>query len=301
MNNLNLTIPTFSQISNSEGNSNNWNTNLMYEIEYAVVTDFAALQGTLATDVCPKNGEDLGYRLGIYWLKDTYTYLDKNNNEANYVRVINAAGFFREKVSERHIGIRPILPYSLIKDIAFNEEEGEYKLTNSEFSLFPQRAPEQGLQEEIIGRIKHNELKKTSLRVPIDLRKIDENNLPFKLGWLDSYIYQDKIYTFFKAKPCEDYLATNGVTYHVGDEVVAEMLPIRLLNSPKNDLTFFKDIIIGGIQFDKENYFGDFSATNLYTYINKYLIPFIRQGIEFNKTAKTEVTKQKTKSRHIKK
>ncbi len=245
-----LTIPNVNQIENSVIVSA-WG-------KESSVTDFAALQGTFISNN--------SYGIGNYWIKDktcgVHDVNDKNNHENN-------------------VGLRLVASYSQIKNYFLKEIASKKDITESEIGLFPQYTPSKELQEEIIGRIKHNELVKTSLKIPINVKV---NDTSFKVKWLDSYFYNEKIYTLSKARPFNgEYEASNGILYHSNDEVVTELSPIKILSSLKENLSIFEDIIIGSIQLDIENNFKKpFSKTNLYNYINRYLLPFIIKSIEFN-------------------
>ena len=275
MENIEMIIPTIEQINNSEIFS-------AYG-KKATVTDFAALQGSF---VSYRNGvsegEDLKSRPGNYWIRN-------NQNNKNMIYIVDTMGYDQWHYGyNREIGCRPVLSYSSIKDFTFNEKKGKNGIIESEFSLFPKYVPEKGLQEEVLGRIKHNELEKADLFVPVDSRKWNDIHGAFEPKYLKSYLFNGKIYTYFKAKPFKgEYLASNGVTYHENDKAIAEMCPIRLFSSEKENLTFFRDILIAN-QFDRintfirdghkivmSNYPNDFQDTDIYNYLNYYLGPYL--------------------------
>lgn len=257
MEKLNLTLPNVSQIKESEIIST-WG-------KEADVSDFAVLQGASL---------NRSRGTGDYWLKDIYDY------SHNYSNGINCDGIFTKySIYSTHAGIRPVTSYSSIKKYFLKEFKGKNNITEGEFGLFPQYAPSKELQEEIIGRIEHNELTKSLLKVPI-------NSTLNKLERLNSYKYNGKIYTLCTANlyngKYDEYLATNGVIYHTGDKVVTEMSPIKTLNSEKENLTIFENIIMSGISYNNTRSCSKaFSKTHLYYYIYKYLAPFIMQSIEF--------------------
>ncbi len=286
MKNIEMIIPTIEQINNSE-------IFCAYG-KKAAVNDFAALQGTFVSyrngySNSVAKGEDLKSRPGNYWIRNNW-------NNMNMIYIVDTMGYDQWHYGyNREIGSRPALSYSSIKDFTFNEKEGKNGIIESEFSLFPKYVPEKGLQKEILGRIKHNELKKVDLFVPVDSRKWYDNGA-FKLKYLNSYFFNGKIYTYFKAKPFGgQYLASNGVIYHENDKVIAEMSPIRLFSSEKENLTFFRDILIAN-QFDRittfirdgheivmSNYPNDFQDTDIYNYLNNYLGPYLLYASEYLK------------------
>lgn len=285
MENIEMIIPTIEQINNSEIFS-------AYG-KKATVTDFAALQGSF---VSYRNGyrngvakdEDLKSRTGNYWIRNNSDYM---------VYIVDSFGNAQwHFVYHRGIGCRPALSYSSIKDLTFNEKKGKDGIIESEFSLFPKYVPEKGLQEEVIGRIKHNELEKTNLFVPVGSRKGNRFHGAFEPKYLKSYLFNGKLYTYFNAKPFKgEYLASNGVTYHENDKVVAEMCPIRLFSSEKENLTFFRDIIITN-QFNRINTAKrsknkivmnnspiDFQYTDIYKYLNDYLSRYLLYASKYLK------------------
>ena len=231
----------------------------LYEHDYqkqflkAKVTDFATLQETE-----PIYDE----RVGGYWLQPA------ENMKKDEALVMNCNGFIVSDICyNKANGIRPATSYSLIKKYFSKENILSENVTESEIGLFPKSVPSQKMQKEIKEKIKQNVLCKTSFSVP----NCDYNG---KINKLNSYIYQGKVYTLCKTKTYKDraYETTSGQIFVTGEEAVIENAPIKLINFPKEDLTLFKDIIMGGFYFDRE----------LYNYMNNYLAPYILKSNKFN-------------------
>lgn len=76
-------------------------------------------------------------------------------------------------------------------------------------------------------------------------------------------------------------MLSNGVEYRNGDYVWVEVSPVKWLIDDRKGLLISKYGLVSGIRFldKKTDYKGDFSKTEMYEYLNKYMIKDLFQNV----------------------
>ena len=240
----------------------------------AAITDYAiALGGVVSSDYFTKGGDNqLECRTGSYWTKTC----DVDND----ARAISYNGYSsHRKVTQRSVGIRVALPYSVISKIASNEVKRKDGVVQLKAGYFPKKIASKPLQKEL-GRIydlkKDITLKSIHKNYIVDSENYDEYSEKFDPQQLEEMeLTNGKKYTRVIIKPRFSEATvtfSDGQTYPVGEAVWMEEYLVPWYKDLKTDIVFTKDIIGSGMPFNHErNYTGNFSKTDMYEYLNTYL------------------------------
>ena len=240
----------------------------------AAITDYAiALGGVVSSDYFTKGGDNqLECRTGSYWTKTC----DVDND----ARAISYNGYSsHRKVTQRSVGIRVALPYSVISKIASNEVKRKDGVVQLKAGYFPKKIASKPLQKEL-GRIydlkKDITLKSIHKNYIVDSENYDEYSEKFDPQQLEEMeLTNGKKYTRVIIKPRFNEATvtfSDGQTYPVGEAVWMEEYLVPWYKDLKTDIVFTKDIIGSGMPFNHErNYTGNFSKTDMYEYLNTYL------------------------------
>lgn len=262
----------------------------------APITDFSILLGGYdRSDYYYNNSNSLEDRSGYYWTSSD----DKDND----VRVVYCAGgIFRNKVSRRDGGARPVLSYSSIRNISSNGVRGRDGILEVEYGEYPQKVASRRLQYELERAYNCNQssIRKTGKTYTTDSRKYDEYDKKFSAQIIEEYSFDDgKKYVRVKVNSQYDgsgFKLSNGEIYKDGDYVWVEVQPIKWLIDEKGDIALSERLLFAGVQFKHEsNYKGDFRTTDIKKFMDRYfskdIIPSISKEIILSK--KAELEKQK--------
>lgn len=120
-------------------------------------------------------------------------------------------------------------------------------------------------------------LNKTNKKYTIDSKNYDQYSDKFDPENLDEIELEDgRKCTRVIIKPRFDddsVTFSNGETYKVGEAIWIEKYPIKWYGDPEQDIAFTQEIITSGIQFNNQrDYKGDFTKTDMYEYMNTYLL-----------------------------
>ncbi len=195
----------------------------------AAITDYAiALGGVVSSDYFTKGGDNqLECRTGAYWTKTC----DVDND----ARAISYNGYsFHRKVTQRSVGIRVALPYSVISKIASNEVKRKDGVVQLKAGYFPKKIASKLLQKEL-GRIydleKDITLKSIHKNYTVDSRNYDEYSKKFDPEQLDEIeLTNGKKYTrvIIKPRPGGPTVTfSDGESYRVGEDVWIEKYPVK--------------------------------------------------------------------------
>jgi len=186
-------------------------------------------------------------------------------------------------VYRRTGGVRPVVSYSKIKSLSMNKVCNKDGLLEVEYGEYPQMIVEKGLWNVLEKKYNKGILKKTGKQYCMDSVLLDEYEKKFIPRFFDEYEYKGKKYIRFVGDGNSDYEKLSDGSEIVIEEVYwIEVLPIKWLVDKKNDVALSKEIIVSGIQFAITEYNGNFFETEMYKFMNKYLVKdIIPSGVEF--------------------
>lgn len=248
----------------------------------AAITDYAIALGGYVS-----NNDFIENRTGSYWLQDAnWDYKEIINN---YALMIESDGrICRNLINSRDTGIRVALPYSEIAHKARNEVKTKSGIITLECGSLPRSAAcyfmQQPLEDAYFRRrnidgenLQSLEIERLGIVFTGDIRNCDEYDKPFISEEYPSIFTKGDIYTRVPIKKRHDITKTmelsNRETYQVGDFVWMKKEPVVWYHDEESGIVFTKDIITSGIQFKNiENYDGNFSKTDIYSFMNHFLI-----------------------------
>ena len=186
--------------------------------------------------------------------------------------------------------IRPVFQSSVIFSKIFSNSVRGYNDTYEvEYLEFPQWAAPFKMQ--LILNSSSKALRKTGNSYTFELPIYDSSEykiyrelIDFSLVTYDEYEYQGKKYICVEVNSCygeSGFRLSNGVTYKNGDYVWVEVSPVKWLIDEKTQTLISKYGLLSGIRFLDKNheYKGDFSRTEMYEYLNKYMIKDLFQSV----------------------
>ncbi len=235
----------------------------------AKITDLAVIRGGYLN-----SDEGTGY----YWTKDQY--------DSTSARVVVTDGDrYRLNVSSRFGGCRPALPYSSIQSICSNVVRDSDGIPTVMCGEYPQRAVGVKMQYVLNTECNNGRLNKTGKNYTFDSRKYNDYNNGFSPEVYDEYEYQGKKYIRVKVNSHYDretfQLPQSNWSCKDGDYIWIEVSPVEWIVDEKADLAIAKNILVAGIRYDDGNkYDGNFENTEMYKYLNKYMVHDLFQGIQ---------------------
>ena len=248
----------------------------------AAITDLCILTGGYLyeyTDYNIDEDRSLTGRTSCFWTRS-----DDGDND---VREVDADGdrvdVYRYK---RYGAVRPALQSSVIfSQISPNKVSGYNGTEEVEFGEYPQNAADSRMQNILESEYKRG-MSKTGRSYTFDSVKYDDDNTGFKPVTYEEYKYQGKKYIRIKANSCfagGKFMLSNGACYRNGDYVWVEVSPVKWLIDDKAGILISKKGLVSGIRFlDKyHEYNGDFNKTEMYEYLNKYMVKDLFQSVDF--------------------
>ncbi len=178
----------------------------------------------------------------------------------------------------RDIAIRPVLKSSVTFDSIYKNKIERYNGTEEvEYGEYPQYAPSADVQELLEQAFQNENLMKTGKTYTFDSTKYYYNDKGFQPITYDEYYCKGRKYIRIKANSSYDgdyFTLSNGEKYKGGDYVWVEVSPIRWLMDDKTKTLISKRCLVSGIRFqDKDKkYNGDFKNTEMYMFLNTYLV-----------------------------
>ncbi len=259
----------------------------------AAISDFAICTGGYVSDKYTNEGNILKNRTGYYWVK--------TEDEYNDARVIDEDGVMSEpRFLKQNIGCRPVLPFSEIsKNSSGIELNGEI-----EYGAYPQSIAIN--QKELKRLFEYNKLNVSNLPGPIiDPRKYNAYSHckeVFKPKRLIRYEYNGESFVRVEVNSCfeGDYFKlSDGNKYKDGDYVWIKYEPLKWLHSEKDILAICKKIICTGNYLNELNYDNSSLLTNVYNYMDKYLIIDLSSINTYKKSTEEKIIKEIGKEKEI--
>ena len=244
----------------------------------AAITDLCILTGSYLCENTIDEDSSLKGRTSWFWTRS-----DDVNND---VRVVDNYGdrdySYR---SARYAVVRPALQSSVIfSQISPNRVSGYNGTEEVEFGEYPQYAADSRMQSILESEYNKGMMNKTGGSYTFDSVKYDDLNIGFNPVTYDEYEYQGKKYIRIRANFYRSVNElSNGAYYKDGDYVWVEVSPVKWLIDDRKGLLISKYGLVSGIRFldEKTDYKGDFSKTEMYEYLNSYMIKDLFQNVNY--------------------
>lgn len=252
----------------------------------AAITDFAILLGGDIPDQTPymlKGAESLKDRTGGY---------STDEIEFDQATEINKAGDEEKKgINKSRHSIRPILVSPVIYEFALkNSKDATYGIKEFEFGEYPQWAVDKETSKDLDTIFSGSEyctksLEETGKTYTVDEGEIADN--PFIPNTMKEYEYKGKKYLRVTPHPGvltsgRFVLMSNGTTIDIFNHVWIEVSPIKWLIDEKNRVLVSKNVLSSGLRIADKHFEGDFEKTEMYRYLNDYMLKDIIQHIKFD-------------------
>ena len=243
----------------------------------AAITDLCILTGGYLCEDTIDEDRSLTGRTSCFWTRS-----DDGDND---VRVVNKYGSNRDSYFRyaRNGAVRPALQSSVIfSQISPNKVSGYNGTEEVEFGKYPQNAADSIMQNILELEYKRG-MNKTGRSYTFDSVKYDDYDTGFKPVTYEEYEYQGKEYIRIKVNSSFifKFMLSNGACYRNGDYVWIEVAPVKWLIDDENNQLISKKGLVSGIRFlDKyKEYYGNFNKTEMYEYLNKYMIKDLFQNV----------------------
>ena len=245
----------------------------------AAITDFSILLGGyVSSNYYTSEGKNLKNRTGWWWTKSS-----DGDNDA---RVVDYDGDSNhDYVKYREGGARPALPYSSIQSISSITVRGANGIKEIEYGEYPQTIVDEDYSRELERAYNNRNLRTTGKNYTTDSVKYQDAHISFKPRTHTEYEYNGFKFIRFvnDSNRYEDILSDarmikNDNIYWIKVE------PITWLIDEEKDIAITKKIIVAGVQFNnKRNYKGYFKDTDMYKFMNTYLVKDMFDNVSINK------------------
>ncbi len=245
----------------------------------AAITDLCILTGSCSCKDTIDEDRSLNGRTSWFWTRSDdgdsdVLKVDDDGDRAGLIRFV------------RYGAVRPALQSSVFfSKISQNRVRGYNGTEEVEFGEYPQNAAD-SIMQNILETAYNRGMNKTGRSYTFDSVKDYYDNTGFKPVTYEEYEYQGKKYIRIKANSsygCGKFMLSNGVEYKNGDYVWIEVSPVKWLIDDRKGLLISKYGLVSGIRFLDTNheYNGDFNKTEMYEYLNKYMIKDLFQNVYY--------------------
>ena len=245
----------------------------------AAITDLGILTGGYVNrDYYISDEENFFSELaGGYWTKSI------DANDGICVFCIDGSKDYSIR-SSRISAVRPIFQSSTIfNQIYLNKKRGYNGTNEVEFGEYPQYCVTKYMNNRLEKKYKSG-INKTGKTYTFNLAK--DGNSKIEPLTHEEYEYQGKKYIRVKANTClngRKIELSNGCKYKDGDIVWVEVLPVVWLIDEETQTLISKRGLVSGIRFDGTFETGEFETTEMYEFLNKYMIKDIFQSVDLEK------------------
>ena len=246
------------------------------------VTDLAILTGCYVSSYYKVNEYNslAGSRTSWWWIRS----YDSSNN----VRVVYDDGHLDHGIwIRRHGAVRPALQSSIIYSL-ISPNKGRVRGYNGvyevEYGEYPQVVAGCHQQTILEAELSAFNLIRTGRNYTFYSKSYDDYNLGYDLITYDEYEYQGKKYIRVKANTGvaeNNFLLSNGEKCRNGEYLWVEVSPVRWLIDEKKGILVSKKALVSGIRCPskEEKCKGDFEKTEMYAYLNNYMLKDLFQSI----------------------
>ena len=245
-------------------------------------TDFSILLGgDSSSNYHTREGNTLKNRAGWWWTKslrgDAVRIVGMNGYRSNYIDLC--------LVESRNGGIRPILSYPQIQSISSNVLRNASEIKEVECGEYPQNIVDENYSRELERAYNNGSLKIIGKNYTTDSVRYQDSDVIFKARVHAEYEYNGQKYIRFVGDSNgEGKILSNDRKIKKGKIYWVKVEPITWLVDLEHDIAITEKIIVSGIQFNNEsNYTRDFKNTDIYKFMNTYLIKDMFNNTSINK------------------
>ena len=245
----------------------------------AAITDFSILLGNyVSLDYHISEENNLKNRTGWWWTKT-----DKNVNTKYFVTTNGDREW--DYIYTRNNGVRPVLPYYSIDKIILNKERGSDGILEVKYGEYPQDIVDENYSRKLERAYYNENLKVTGKNYTTDSVNASDRSRKFSEKKHIEYEYNGKKYIRFVSDDnFYGKVLSDGSKIKKGYIYWIKVEPITWLVDEDKDIAITKKIIVAGIQFNnKINYTGDFENTDMYKFMNTYLVKDMFDNVFINK------------------
>ncbi len=246
----------------------------------APITDLAMLTGSYY------NRQDdlkiLDCALGPYRSRAGWFWL-KASSDGNATILLQDGMIGKSYCDRRTRTIRPVLKVSkrVMADLIKYAELDDVKTIL--LGEYPQYVPDETTQK-ILDELKAlNLLNKTGRQYTFDGTDNYDFDRPFKPLTYEEYMYCGRKFIKIKSnldKLEQQFTFANGQQCFPNQYYWVEVLPVKWLIDEKTNKLIAKEGLVGGIQFSHhKEYQGDFQSSDVYDYMNKYMVHDLFQSM----------------------
>lgn len=233
----------------------------------AKITDFAVLLGGTASDnyILHKKFNGKG-RLGKWWTKTS-------SNDYNCIFTVNLYGSISlSNLDNRDNGIRLIVPYSSISSLSktIKNNKSTKEVICGEY---PQEIMDEVSSLILESAYENNKLTETGKKYITD--SIDRSNTKERFNAKEHIEYEHKGKKYIRYISNFSYFneqLSNGRKINEKEKYWLKVEPVKWLVDIENDIAITEKIIVAGIQFNYNDYDDNFENTDIYKYMNIYLV-----------------------------
>lgn len=244
------------------------------------ITDFAIFTGSFVHEqrlIVDGENKDL---MTCAW----YTRSVNNSNEKNGVYTFEPLNI---RSCDRDCAVRPLLLFNNI-DTKLNNKIRKNRLYKCIYGEYPQEVVDNEKKQLLETEFKNGNLKKTGKVYTCDKsEEINESFLPIEY---EEYLYKNNKYV--RAIETGDRHAqklSNGLSIYKGNVEWFKVSPIEWYYLPYLNAFLSVKGIVSGVRFcNIHEYLGDFESTEMYKFLNDYLIKDIEPSV-IHKTISEEV------------
>ena len=232
-------------------------------------TDLNALLGTVKANDSESYQDEPLRMVGRYWLT---TPDDDSDVYTSAATIRDSEEFAPTYRWSKKSGIRPVIDNKEIYDELFYQRQsgrnGTYEVA---YGTYPQYC--ETIEKEKILEEKYHEgkLEITDKVYTFQNTKYLGENDDFVPQAYKQYYYQGNYYIRFVAPQNLNFLLSNKQPIYQGTPVWIKVSPVMWFLDEEFERLVSKRILISGIQFNRNPYFGDFEKTILYRYMNMIL------------------------------
>ena len=259
----------------------------------AAITDFAILLGGYVSENNhTKERNDLASRTGIWWTKSYH--------ESVTTYIVSSNGFRSWNfVNEDHIGIRPIIYYSLTN----KKNTDNCEIKEIEYGEYPQWVVSKNFSSELEKEYIDGSLTPTGKNYITDSVANNCKFREFNKRTHTEYEYKgNKYIRFIGDINGNEKILSDGRIIKSNKIYWIKVEPVIWLVSAKENIAITKNILVSGIQFNNiKNYQGNLKNTNIYKFMNNYMIKEMFYAINLNNTKDKEFISIDSRMNDIKK
>lgn len=201
--------------------------------------------------------------------KHTASYWTCSADQCNDAYAVNERGYtYGRDVTRCDIGARPVLPYSAIHNLVSKKVRQEDGILEVEYGEYPQKILTFQSSLELGDAYDSSSIIPTGKTYTIYARNTDEFDKKSNVRTFKEYLFEDG---------CKYVRVTKGLNGDNASELSQEelcwvkVLPIKWLIDEKSDLALSESVLFAGMPFNCDNnYTGDFKATNIKEFLDRY-------------------------------